>query len=98
MNESPMDAVYYWANENGITAEADAPPLLDVTAAKRLDELVAHAHKRPFRIIAKPVSLPGRRAAAGRANRHRQKLVVHAGHDSLGCWGGSRLELSRPAH
>jgi|GEM_PF-4585618 len=47
MNESPMEAVSYWANENGITAETDAPPVLDVTAAKRLDELVAHAPNDP---------------------------------------------------
>jgi hypothetical protein len=97
MNESPMDAVYYWANENGIAAETEAPPVLDVTAAKRLDELVAHTANDPSELLREPVSLPGRWAAAGRANRHRQKLVVHAGHDSLGDWGASRLKFSRPA-
>ena len=51
MNESPMDAVYYWANENGVTAEADAPPVLDVTAAKRLDELVAHTPNDPSELL-----------------------------------------------
>ena len=51
MNESTMDAVYYWANENGITAEPDAPPVMDVTAAKRLDELVAHAPNDPSELL-----------------------------------------------
>ena len=51
MNESPMDAVNYWANENGITAVMDSPPVMDVTAAKRLDELVAHAPNDPSELL-----------------------------------------------
>jgi len=51
MNESPMDAVSYWANENGITAVMDSPPVLDVTAAKRLDELVAPAPNDPSELL-----------------------------------------------
>jgi len=51
MNESPMDAFKYWGHENGITAEPDAPPVLDVTAAKRLDELVAHAPNDPSELL-----------------------------------------------
>jgi hypothetical protein len=46
-----MDAVYYWANENGIAAETEAPPVLDVTAAKRLDELVAHTANDPSELL-----------------------------------------------
>ena len=46
-----MDAVSYWANENGITAVVDSPPVLDVTAAKRLDELVAHQPNDPSELL-----------------------------------------------